>query len=464
MGPVEEHLARLKQNPGDWSARAELAHLWRKSGVAFKEQTLLSGATGAPADRAELKRLLEALDGPPRLPCWEPVLAEYVRWESKCPLGLTAMAHVLEASGKPDEALALYEKAIGIDPSLAEPALECLRKVERAQEIREAPPGLRLRDPKVVALIVAVIAHLFIIILLSFWAISSVSPRPPQMVMSALAEHSPGPSRPPSQKRVLSTISATTNMDIVAASASSVMSVAPRAPTVLTSPSIVGGTGFSPSMNFGQGSGGNVSFFGSQGKTKNLVYVVDVSGSMSNQGKNGKSRFDLMKEELVRSVSALPISVKFQIIFFSNSAWFAGQDPKVNGVIQADDPESLPTRLLIRATRSHIRKTLVQIEDAPMGGGTNWRLPLKMAIKLEPDLIYFMTDGEIDSDRGETPVIDDVVDYNRMKSNARINTICLMEIKAYEELSELARRTRGRVFLVKENGEVLQGLQIDQIR
>ena len=87
-----------------------------------------------------------------------------------------------------------------------------------------------------------------------------------------------------------------------------------------------------------------------------------------------------------------------------------------------------------------------------------------MAIKLEPDLIYFMTDGEFSSDNGKIPVIDDVVNYNRSKSQARINTICLMELKAYDELQELAQRTRGTVFLVKENGEVLRGLEIEMIK
>ena len=185
---------------------------------------------------------------------------------------------------------------------------------------------------------------------------------------------------------------------------------------------------------------------------------------MSTQGENGKSRFDLMKEELARSVSALPISVKFQIILFSDSARYIGQSRDEGETLKADDPESFPKRLLVRATRSQVRKTLKEIEEISLGGGTNWRLPLKMAINLQPDLIYFMTDGEFTSDRGKVPVIDDVVDYNRKRSRARINTICLMEIKAYDELQDLARRTRGTVFLVKENGEILRGMQIDQIK
>lgn len=464
MDPVEKQLARLKHNPENWSARTELAHLWREQGISFEDHELLAGATGAPRNRAELQRLLDALAGPPRTTCWIKVLEEYLWWGARCPLGLVSLAHVKEASGDSTEALALYEKAIEIDPSVSEPPLACMRKEEAPKKHQELTLGRILEDSRYVSLIVAIIAHLFLIILLSFWAISSSPPMPPQIVATPPPEDISDSSQAAPEKISISPITATTSLQIVSASDASEMSVTPMSLSVPNSSFTLGETSFSPSMSFGQDSGGSVSFFGSQGKTKNLIYVVDVSGSMQQQGKEGKSRVELMKEELTRSISVLPLSVKYQIIFFSHTAWFAGQEPDINESLKTDNPEALPSRLLLRATQSQIRKTLEQIDQVRIGGGTNWRLPLKMAIKLEPDLIYFMTDGEVTSDNGETPVIEDVVNYNRSKSNARINTICLMEPKAFDKLKELANRTRGSVFLVKENGEVLRGLQIDQLK
>ncbi|MDA7921871.1 VWA domain-containing protein [Verrucomicrobiales bacterium] len=464
MHPGEEHLARFSDTAGNWAARAELAHLKRRWAVSYKDSELLAGATGAPGNRAELQRLLDAIAGPPRSPCWRKTLTEYVRWEAKCPLGLVSLAHVVEASGNKEKALALYERAIAIDPSVAAPPLACLCEKKNGDGIEETPEEKMLRQSKSTAVLVAVIAHLFIIIAFSFWAVSSAPRKAPQLVATSPPDDSSDSAQAPPEKKTFSPITATANLNVVSSSAPSELMIAPSAPAVLASASVLGGTSFSPSMNFGGGSGGNVSFFGSQGKTKNLVYVVDVSGSMSTQGENGKSRFDLMKEELARSVSALPISVKFRIILFSDSARYIEQSREESGMLKADDPESFPKRLLVRATRSQVRKTLKEIEGISLGGGTNWRLPLKMAINLQPDLIYFMTDGEFTSDNGKVPVIDDVVDYNRKRSRARINTICLMELKAYDELQELARRTRGTVFLVKENGEVLRGMQIDQIK
>ncbi len=466
MDPVEEQLELLRQNPGNWTARAELAHLWRERGVHFEDKQLLAGAGGAPHNRAQLQHLLDALEGPPTIPAWAPVLDEYLRWSPGCPLGLSPLAHVVEAIGKTEEALELYEGAVKIDPSVAEPLLQCLRKDEAKPRPAEEDPSEKklMEDTRFVSLLTAVIVHLVLIVLLSLWVINAPPLGLPRIVASAPPEDIVDTPRAVPRRSQLTPITSKNAMEIASTPVSAEVSMPLRAPTPPTSPSLLGGSTFGPSMSFGDNSGGSVSFFGSKGKTKNMVYVVDVSGSMQQTGDEGKSRAKLMKEELKRSVSALPYTVRFQIIFFNNSAWFAGQQPGDNGFLQADKPESLPTKSLIRATRSEIRKTLVHVDEVRIGGGTNWRLPLKMALNLKPDLIYFMTDGEIDTDRGDVPIIDDVVDYNRKKGKARINTICLMELQAYDKLQELARRTQGTVFLVKEDGTVLRGLQLDGIR
>lgn len=468
MDPEEEQLARLRQNPGNWVARAELAHVWREKGTPFDEHRILAGAIGGPHNRAQLQRLLDALPGPPRIPDWAPVLEEYLRWSPGCPLGLTSLAHVVEAIGKEEEALELYHRAVSLDPSVEEPLLQCLREEEEMKMpplVEETKPKL-MEDTRFVSLLVAVVSHIFLVILFSLWAVTSLPDDPPLIVASDPAENSPDEKPMTPRRSSLSPVSTMTNLDVVSDPLVTDVTMTLRSPTAPSPPSLLASADFSPSMSFGQDSGGSVSFFGSRSKTRNLVYVVDVSGSMQTRGENGKSRAQLMREELSRSVNALPLSVKFQIIFFSNTAWYAGQRAGENGLQFQfeDDPENLPHRPLIRATRSQIRKTLEHIEEVQIGGGTNWRLPLKMAMNLKPDLIYFMTDGEIDTDKGEVPVIEDVLNYNRKMSQAKINTICLMEVKAYDELQEIARRSRGTVFLVKEDGEVLRGMQIDQIK
>lgn len=468
MDPVNEQLMRLQQNPGNWGARIELAHLWKERGVEIDDRELLAGAIGAPHNRRDLQRLLDALDGPPRVPAWAPVLDEYLRWSPGCPLGHAALAHVAEESGRAEEALSLYETATHLDPSVSLPPLYCLREPEEkkpaAGDSTEEPPRKLLEDTRFVSLMVALGVHLFLIIFLSLWVIYAPPVGPPRIVAHAPTEET---SITPTQRirRTPTSALSKTDMQIDSAVALTEMAVSMQSPTPAESPSLLVGSDFSPSMSFGQDSGGSVSFFGSKSQTRKLVYVVDVSGSMQFQGEGGKTRIQLLREELKRSVSALPLSVRYQIILFSNKAWFAGDEPEVKGFMPtgADDPDNYSSRPLVRATQSQKRRTLADIDEITSGGGTNWRLPLKMAMKLEPDLIYFMTDGEIDTDSGEVPVIDDVVEYNRKRGNAKVNTICLMEIKAYEKLQDLANRTKGTVFLVQEDGTVLRGMQLDQL-
>lgn len=467
MDPAQQQLALLRQNPANWSARAELAEIWREQGVPFGDGELLAGATGAPGNRVELQKLLDALGTPPTTPPWVRIFDEYLQWAPGCPLGMVALAHALEESD-PNEALALYNRAVEINPDVADPPLACLRQpepVKPAEISSEEEPGRLIEDNRFISLMVAIGAHVILILVFCFWGLSSPPTKPPSIVVSPPAKEKTETKKARPKQSALTTNTKTQDMQIVSSPAVSDVALSLDLPKSDNTP-FFSGDDFNPSMSFGGNSGGAVSFFGSQGKTKNMVYVVDVSGSMRTEGEEGKSRLELMKRELKRSVSALPFSVKYQIIFFSNTAWFAGQTPEGVGAGFNDstDPHSLPTRALVRATQSQKRKTLAHIDEVSSGGGTNWRLPLKMAIKLKPDLIYFMTDGEIDSDSGEVPVIEDVVNYNRKSSNAKINTICLMELKAYEKLQDLASRTRGTVFLVKEDGTVLRGLQLDQER
>ena len=95
--------------------------------------------------------------------------------------------------------------------------------------------------------------------------------------------------------------------------------------------------------------------------------------------------------------------------------------------------------------------------------GTDWRDPLKMAMNMEPDVIYFMTDGAVGKHPTKEPVVDDVLDFNRTKSRAKINSICFMVLKAYENLKELADKTRGEFTLVTENGEILRGRDVERL-
>jgi len=62
-------------------------------------------------------------------------------------------------------------------------------------------------------------------------------------------------------------------------------------------------------------------FFGQEVEAERIVYVIDFSLSMWNDG-----RQTLMREELVKSLKTIPNGTKYQLIYFAGPAWFAGSE------------------------------------------------------------------------------------------------------------------------------------------
>lgn len=235
------------------------------------------------------------------------------------------------------------------------------------------------------------------------------------------------------------------------------------------------GGDFGMAMTFGGEGAGNVSFFGSAMKANKVVFVVDSSASMRSTGSTGISKHKLMKEELKKTIKGLSLGVEFQIIFFSGPAWFVGDrvpDPdserddwhRLNGKnfwhYKNGEFDELPLGEYRQATPAAIRKTMREIDKTPTTYGTDWRAPLKMALKMDPDVIFFMTDGEVKDHPSKAPVVEEVLGLNREIAGAKINSICMMVLEAAEKLRGLAEGSRGEFTLVLEDGTSLRGKEL----
>ncbi|MBL9151317.1 MAG: hypothetical protein JNK37_02475 [Verrucomicrobiales bacterium] len=359
------------------------------------------------------------------------------------------------------------------------------------------------KDPdtreKLTAVIVAIAAHLAAGIAFALLVVSQARETPPQMISSQISEAAEQPTDRPKVEKIqpASMPMAGTPAPILSANAfSSVAMPQIEAPLSTTNPLGLGDA-FGPSLSLGVGkSGGAVSFFGSKAKSKKLVFVVDFSASM------GGSKDELMRKELTKSIRALPTGVQYQVILFAGPAWYAGQkvgvsamnDKWVANVVQdgsqrhvwyegwdekerhtgnlmtalyhyAEGQDRLPRASYISANRAAIDRTIKQIEDTPLVYGTDWRWPLRMAMNLRPDTIFFMTDGAFTTGNGvsKKEMIDELLDYNRKMGNARINTICMMVLQAREELEQLADGSRGEFTLVQQDGTVVRGGALDRV-
>ena len=166
------------------------------------------------------------------------------------------------------------------------------------------------------------------------------------------------------------------------------------------------------------GGGAGASFFGIASRGSRFAYIMDMSGSMS-QG----NRWDVATRELVRSVDALPDFTHFYVVLFSNDAVMP---PRQRDWMKAGPSASAQLEAWLRSL-------------APTGG----TLPAPafhqvFALELRPEVIFFMTDGEIPQD---TPQI--VAGLNERGQRVVINTIAFGDPASQHTLKAIAEQSGG---------------------
>ncbi len=157
-------------------------------------------------------------------------------------------------------------------------------------------------------------------------------------------------------------------------------------------PAPVSGSGLAGETNlsgdaFGTASGKNspstgsettTMVFGISGSGSRFVYVFDRSNSMNGYG--GKP-LRAAKSELIRSIRSLTEKQQFQIIFYNHT-------PKPfkfsNSPLQ-----------LISGEGSSVARAERYIESIRASGATEHDTALKLALRMSPDVIFFLTDARI---------------------------------------------------------------------
>jgi len=129
-----------------------------------------------------------------------------------------------------------------------------------------------------------------------------------------------------------------------------------------------------PPPSTGTALGGATSLFGITDAGRRFVYVLDRSGSMSDFG-----AIRVAKAELMSSLERLDATQQFQVIFYSNSPLLL-------------DPRNARSELF-RGIDTHRLEVRRQVEAIQPDGGTRHLDALKRAMKLDPDVIFFLTDA-----------------------------------------------------------------------
>ncbi len=120
-----------------------------------------------------------------------------------------------------------------------------------------------------------------------------------------------------------------------------------------------------------------VTLFGLTGKGYKFVYVLDRSASMAG---SGHEALRILKAELIQSLGGLDEVHQFQIVFYNDKPMVFNPSGATDRLAFATDENKSRAERFIRSITAD--------------GGTRHEDALKLAIRLHPDVIFFLTDGD----------------------------------------------------------------------
>ncbi|MHB1080175.1 MAG: hypothetical protein ACYC67_12280 [Prosthecobacter sp.] len=243
-----------------------------------------------------------------------------------------------------------------------------------------------------------------------------------------------------------------------------------KAPSMGSSqPMGLGGAG--GGFGAGIGRGGKFSFVGQTAVGSRVVFVVDLSSSMSQPLKGDgprTTRFELLKKELIKAVKQIPYGTAYQVLYFSDFAWPHNQVDsrneealeKYHWEIKPEDYKQakIPAFKYIQATQFTLQDSVEIIQRSDNNRiYTNWGAGLLMALNAnpKPDVIFFMTDGERKDEQGWIDIV--TAENKRKLPMSVIHTSVMAQVDAAFEIDALAKRNNGSFTVVTDDGRVIKG-------
>jgi len=165
-----------------------------------------------------------------------------------------------------------------------------------------------------------------------------------------------------------------TAIDVAATSLADIDLTAPVQPLSGIGRDATLGAGEGVGNDIGDGSG--TDFFGLTAPGQKFVFVVDASGSMNRPFPGpGRTLLGRVKLELLKCVTQMSPEQQFFIVFFN------------------DDAHPMPASRLMEATPDAQRRYLRWMAEFKAVGETEPETALLLALQLNPDVVYFLTDG-----------------------------------------------------------------------
>ena len=168
------------------------------------------------------------------------------------------------------------------------------------------------------------------------------------------------------------------------------------------------------------------SFFGAQADGNRFVFVIDSSGSMRGP------RWEALCKELIRAIQSLSPDQDFFVISFDSMAH------PMFGVAP-------PRGKFLKAVEKNVDRIQNWLRSIRHGSQTFPSSAVGIAMKLEPDAIFLLSDGEISDS-----TVEDLRMWNRKKNDdgdvkalVPIHTVLLHSQIGYATLETIARENGG---------------------
>lgn len=173
---------------------------------------------------------------------------------------------------------------------------------------------------------------------------------------------------------------------------------------------------------------GETAFMDIVGAGDSFVYLIDVSSSMA---MNQNRRLNLAKSQLVNSLRLLKRDQRFQVFFYSDYA----ESLRLRQRRQED---------LYLANSVNVELAESFIASVRANGGTSHLPALKRALALQPEVIYFLTDG--DEPRLLASELVQVKQLNRGRSQIHVVEFASgpLESRRSSWLHQLAQQSGGK--------------------
>jgi hypothetical protein len=198
------------------------------------------------------------------------------------------------------------------------------------------------------------------------------------------------------------------------------------------------GKGMGAGMGGGMAGGTMLSFMGTKAKATSAIFVVDVSGSMITGTKSVKT-YEVLEREIIKVVKSFAETMQFGLVVFSKDA--KTYQPKLVRATSVEKERAL--NWLKKLSPEQWRDPKADEEERQFHHGTRADRGLEEAFAMQPDVIFFVSDGEPTGARPPQILAQVQAAQKNVPKPVVINVVAYCADSGQKFMKDLAQQNQG---------------------